>query len=84
MDIVFVPISIYSDVETMECEVCRLLRCSHGKCAAMHTEAFIDFRVGLLGTGTLGKKIYLPEGLVLQSHEAGVQFSWTYASIDCY
>jgi hypothetical protein len=82
MDIVFIPISSYGDIEYMESEVCRLLRCSRGKCAAMHTQAFLQLRLNLLcgkQNSGLGVKIYLPEGLVLQALDTGVQLSWMYA-----
>jgi hypothetical protein len=77
MDIMYIPIQNYSDVECMESEVCRLLRCKYGKCAAMHTEAFMLFRAKLL-RGVRSDKVYLPEGLVLQAVQSGVEFSWAY------
>lgn len=86
MHIMQLPVASYSDMEEMESEVCRLLRCSHCKCAAMHTEAFMNFRAGLLQGINHGARVYLPEGLVLQANYAGnagscVDFSWMYAEV---
>jgi hypothetical protein len=43
-----IPITHYNDIVTMEAEICRLLRCSNSKCAAMHTQAYMHFRANLL------------------------------------
>jgi hypothetical protein len=47
------------------------LRCSSCKCAAMHTQAFINFRAKLLNVdgnalSAAGNTVYMPEGLVLK------------------
>jgi hypothetical protein len=48
MHIMNIPITHYNDIVTMEAEICRLLRCSNSKCAAMHTQAYMHFRANLL------------------------------------
>jgi hypothetical protein len=80
MHIMYLPITGYASLEEMEGEVCRLLRCSYGKCPVMHTEAFVQFRANLLQGR--GDAVYLPEGLVLQTAGAGVNFSWQYSCVD--
>jgi hypothetical protein len=82
MHILYLPITGYASLEEMEGEVCRLLRCSHGKCPAIHTEAFVEFRTNLLRGCLSSSKVYLPEGLVLQTDGAGVNFSWLYGCVD--
>jgi hypothetical protein len=85
MHIMHLAIADYSDLEGMESEICRLLRCSSGKCAAMHTESFIHFRASLL-TATAprlrNEVVHLPEGLTLQLTPSGVDFFWTYAVVE--
>jgi hypothetical protein len=82
MHIMYLPITGYASLEEMEAEVCRLLRCSHGKCPAIHTEAFVQFRANLLRGLDNTPGVYLPEGLVLQTAGAGVNFSWLYGYVE--
>jgi hypothetical protein len=81
MHIMDIPITNYNDTVTMEAEICRLLRCSNCKCAAMHTEAFMHFRANLLNA--VEGIVYMPEGLVLKiMFREGyryVELSWRYA-----
>jgi hypothetical protein len=88
MHIMDIPITNYNDTVTMETEICRLLRCSNSKCAAIHTEAFMHFRANLLNIDinplpVVGGTVYMPEGLVLkiifQEGCSYVQLSWRYA-----
>jgi hypothetical protein len=84
MPIMHIPIVDYRNMEEMEDEICRLLRCYRGKCAAMHTAAFIGFRMNLLNfisksPHSTGLKVYMPEGLVLEIVDSGVKFSWVSA-----
>jgi hypothetical protein len=88
MHIMDIPITGYSDIITTEVEICRLLRCSSCKCAAMHTQAFINFRAKLLNVdgnalSAAGNTVYMPEGLVLkmivQQGHRYVELSWNYA-----
>jgi hypothetical protein len=81
MHIVDIFIDNYDDVQHVESEICRLLRCSHGKCAAIHTQAYMHFRAMLLsGSSDLSPcKVYLPEGLVAKATSNVVELYWTYA-----
>ena len=90
MHIMDIPITNYNDVVAMESEICRLLRCSNSKCAAMHTESFMRLRANLLSTDTnsvpmLGRTVYMPEGLVLTLFYGEacrfVELSWMYAEV---
>jgi hypothetical protein len=88
MHIMDIPITDYSDIITTEAQICRLLRCSNSKCAAMHTQSYIHFRANLLNISsntqpTAGDTVYMPEGLVLkmwvQPSHRYVELSWRYA-----
>jgi hypothetical protein len=84
MYIMTVLINTVQDIQHVEMEVCRLLRCKSGMCAAMHTEMFVRFRNSLYGlcinrdNGSDPERCHLPEGLVLQVVGSTVEFSWLY------
>jgi hypothetical protein len=82
MHIMDIHVTSYDDVERLETEICRLLRCSRGKCSAMYTQPFIELRGALLGGVGADRVVYMPEGLVLRTSGACVQLSWAYADSD--
>lgn len=87
MDILNIKITGYEDICLVEDEVCRLLRCHRGRCAALHTESFVMFRTCLFkGEGSdknTARFLQMPEGLTLSviryDSDVWVNFSWEYS-----
>jgi hypothetical protein len=80
-----IPIANDRDIEELEYVICRLLRCSQGKCAALHTESFVQFRAKLFQETIRGISnegiVYMPEGLVVRIVGLGVELLWVYADV---